>query len=418
MATQRSFQAMLNEYLPNKLLKEEYIKRDFVLSTIEKDDKWKGGKLIVPFKASGASSVKMGGLTAAGDIAEDLYVRGSIDDYKEMWGSMVFNQRDLMDHSGRVVEDSFLKLLPGTITDFMEHMKMTASVQMGTGPHFATLTANGTAGGVIQVNHIERLCLNQKIVLKDANTAAANYYVIAINLDADTATVSATRGGAAADVSAYTTADAAKVYTEGADVAGNTFTSIKDTLLSAANGGSATVHGQSKLAYPFLQALNFSGATISASNLIEKIFDAYVGTRKKSKGNATIVLMSYKHYATALKILQSSGNLNGNYQLAEGEKSAVMYGWDEMYVSNMKGPKLKFVGIQEWDDDCIVFLDKTSMTFRSNGFFQKRKSPEGQEYFEVRNTSGFQYILDVSLFGELEISKPGHNAIIHSIPNY
>ena len=73
--TTRTFQSMLNEYLPNRLLKEELIKRDYILTNIEKDNNWYGGKLIVPFKSSGASSVRMGQLTAQNDIAEDLYVR-------------------------------------------------------------------------------------------------------------------------------------------------------------------------------------------------------------------------------------------------------------------------------------------------------------------------------------------------------
>jgi hypothetical protein len=96
MATQRTFQDMLNEYLPNRLLREEMVKRDYVLNRAEKDNNWKGGKLIVPFKGAGASSVKFGGLTASNDIAQDEYVRGSIDDYVEVWGSLVFNHRKLV----------------------------------------------------------------------------------------------------------------------------------------------------------------------------------------------------------------------------------------------------------------------------------------------------------------------------------
>ncbi len=57
MATTRSFSAMLNEYLPNKLLKEELLKRDWLLTNIEKDDNWMGSKVIVPFKAAGSSLV-------------------------------------------------------------------------------------------------------------------------------------------------------------------------------------------------------------------------------------------------------------------------------------------------------------------------------------------------------------------------
>jgi len=123
MATTRSFQTMLNEYLPNNMLKEELIRRDYILQNVQKDDSWKGGKLIVPFKASGASSVRMGGLTASNDIAEDNYVRGSIDDYIESWGSMIFNHRDLMEHNGKIPESTFLKILPDTIEDFMDYQK-------------------------------------------------------------------------------------------------------------------------------------------------------------------------------------------------------------------------------------------------------------------------------------------------------
>lgn len=412
MATTRTFQDMLNEYLPNKLLKEELLKRDWLLSNVEKDDKWKGGKLIVPFKAAGATSVKMGGLTGATDIAEDQYVRGSIDDYKEMWGSMIFNHRDLMDHSGKIVEDSFLKILPDAVDDFMEYIKMVASIQMGTGPHMDTLTVNGTAGGVITVAHVDRYQLGQKIGLKDGNTAIAYYYVIAINVNTDEVTVSATRGGAAADVSAYTVAQSAKVYTDGADT--TFFTSIRDVLLSAANGGSATVHGKSKVAYPFLQAVNVNGASITASNILDKLFDAYTDVRKKAKGRADRFVMSYKHFGSVLKLIENKANGAANWQITVEDKKASLYGWDEIVINSVKG-KLTIVGIQEWDDDVIAILDMKAMVFRSNGFFQKRKSPEGLEYFEVRNTTGFQYIIDISLFGELEINKPGHCGIIYGI---
>ncbi len=413
MPTVRTFQDMLNEYLPNKLLKEELLKRDYILSNIEKDDKWKGGKLIVPFKAAGASSVKMGGLTGASDISEDKYVRGSIDDYKEMWGSMIFNHRDLMDHSGKIVEDSFLKILPDAVEDFMEYIKMVASIQMGTGPHFAKVTdATNAATGLMVVDHVDRFVLGQKCILDDDNSATLAVYVIAIDVNTDTVTLSLTRGGAAADVSAYTVAQNAKFYTDGAET--TSFTSIRSVLLSAANGGSATVHGQSKLAYPFLQAVNVNGASITASNILDKLFDAYTEVRKKAKGRADRFVMSYKHFGSVLKLIENKTNGAANWQITIEDKKASLYGWDEVVINSVKG-KLTIVGIQEWDDDVIALMDMKAMVFRSNGFFQKRKSPEGMEYFEVRNTTGYQYIIDISLFGELEINKPGHCGIIYGI---
>lgn len=38
MATTRSFQDMLNEYLTYDLLREELVKRDYVLQKVEKDN--------------------------------------------------------------------------------------------------------------------------------------------------------------------------------------------------------------------------------------------------------------------------------------------------------------------------------------------------------------------------------------------
>lgn len=411
--TTRSFQTMLNEYLPNKLLKDDLIKRDYILSNIEIDDTWKGGKLIVPFKAAGASSIKMGGLTAANDISEDQYVRGFIADYQEMWGSMIFNHRDLMDHSGKVVEDSFLKILPEQLDDFMELAKMTASVQMGTGPHFAVVVAGGTpASGILKTNRIERFVLGQKVTLKDNDTAAASYYVTAIDSNQELVTLSATRGGAAADVSAYTVGAVAKFFTDGADTV--SFNSIVSVLLSAANGGAATVHGQSKVAYPYLQAINIPGSSITATNILDKLFDAYTDVRKKAKGRADRFLMSYKNFGSVLKAVENKSNGQANWNIKDDSRKASLYGWDEIQITSVKG-NLTVVGIQEWDDDVIAILDMKSMVFRSNGFFKKRKSPDGTEYFEVRNTTGFQYIVDICLFGELEINKPGNNGIIYGI---
>jgi hypothetical protein len=92
-----------------------------------------------------------------------------------------------------------------------------------------------------------------------------------------------------------------------------------------------------------------------------------------------------------------------------------LYGWMEMSIANVTGRVTKMVGIQEMDDDIIPLVDWRSITFRSNGYFKKRISPDGREYFEVRNTSGYQYIVDCCLFGEMEYKKPGHSAILHTI---
>lgn len=418
MATTRSFNDMLNEYLTMDLMREEWAKRDYFYSKVEKDEGWKGGTLPVPFEGASASSVKFGSLTAESDVSEYDYVRGQVSTQQEVWGTLQFHQRDLWEHDGKVPEKSFLKILPQQIDHFMDYLKMVVSINMLNGPHLATVTVDGTAGGVLGVDRPDRFTIGQKTTLIDGNTAQADYYVIAINMNASTITVSASRGGAAADVSAYTVAQSAKLYHEGVLVAGtatNKFTSVKDALLSAANGGAASLHGVTKLSYPYLQAQNIDGSAISASNLLDKLFDAFTQVRIRARGtNADTFLMSYKHLGTAMKLIETQ---KGGFKVTAGQRKASQYGWDEIEITSVKGT-LKLVGIQEMDDDVIPIIDWDSFKFCSNGSFKKNVDPDGNQYYKVRASSGYKYLCDVALFGDLICKAPHKSGIIHSIPAY
>lgn len=78
MSTNRDFQSMLNQYLPLDLLKQEFIKRDYLMQKVDHIENWKGGELIVPFQGQHASSIEFGQLAAQNDIAKYKYIRGSI----------------------------------------------------------------------------------------------------------------------------------------------------------------------------------------------------------------------------------------------------------------------------------------------------------------------------------------------------
>lgn len=411
MGTTRTFQDMLNEYLPNELLKEEFVRRDYLLSKIEKDDSWLGGNLVVPFKAAGASSVAFGSLTGSTDIAEDKYVRGGVSGHKEVWGSLIFNHRDLMEHE-QISEQNFLKILPGTIEDFMDYMKNVVSVNLLNGAHFAKLTADGTAGGLITVDRPDRFVIGQKVYVDDDDSAASSAgYVSAINMNTMVITIVTARGGAVAlDLSAYTVAQNAKVYNDGAQ--SNSFSSLRDALLSAANGGSSTLYGVTKTLYPYLQAINVSGADVTAANIMEKIFDSLTTVRQLGKGNPTDVVMSYKNLANCIKRIEAS---KGAFNVVPGSQRASQFGWTEIEVGSVTKGALKLVGVQEADDDVIMYLDWRALKFYSNGFFRKRRSPDGIEYFESRATTGYTYIVDMCLFGELIVQRPSYCGILHSI---
>lgn len=420
MATDRTFNSMLNEYLTNELLMEELIKRDYWLNKLAKDEDWKGGDVIVPFRGAQASSVKFGGLTPSNDIAQSKYVRGKIQGYKEVWGSLIFNETDLQQHDGKIPESTFLRILPDEIDGFMDYYKETVSFTLGAGGSgtkggFAAVTdATNAATGIMIVDRIDRFVIDQKLVLIDQNSAALSVYVTAIDINTNSVTLSLSRAGAAADVSAYSVAQSARFYYDGA-YDGTTylgFISIKDALLSSTNGGSTTLHGQTKTAYPYLQAVNVDGSTISATNILDKLFDFYVSVRIKARGQASTLVMSFKNWGSCMK---SQEIHKGQFVVTAAPKKS-NYGWFEMTIASTKsGETLDIAGVQEMPDDVIFAIDWSSMKFLSNGGFKKRVSPDGRMFYEIRNTTGFQYVVDTCLYGELQHTKPGNNGVLYGI---
>ncbi len=416
MSTTRTFQNMLNEYLTYDLMKEQLLEKSWFISNVEHDTSWKGGKIPVPFYGTIASSLKMGGLTDAADISKHAYVRGSVDDYKEAWGTLRFEHHDLIQHDGSVNEKSFLKMLPNQIEDFGVICREQLSKMLLTGNVAATITDDTNAAtGVFVVDRIDRVMLDQKLQILDGNSAQADVYVIAMDLNTSSLTLSLTRGGAAANLSAYTVAQGAKLWYDGVLVGGvetNGFSNLKSMLLSAANGGSSTLYGVSKVAYPYLQAINVNGASITASNFKAKIFEAYNSIRQKARGNANTVLMSFKHLGTLMAQIEDQ---KGGFKVTATAEKASLYGWTEIMITSVKGT-LKVVGIQEMDDDVIMFLDMSAMKFHTNGdMFRKRVAPDGKTYYEVRANSGYYYLVDVATLGELILSAPTKCGIVYGI---
>lgn len=414
MSTTRIFNDMLNEYVNEDLMFAEVLKRDWFLSNVEKDQKWLGGTYPVPFKGAQASSVKFGSLTADNDVADYDYVRGQITAYQEVWGTLQFHSTDLMQH-GKISEQNFLRMLPDQLDQFADHFKMVVSQNLLNGAHFATVTVNGTVGGVIGVDKVDRFELGMKFTLDDGDSAQLDVYVIAIDINDKLVTVSASRGGVAADVSAFTVAQGAKCYQDGVLVGGvatNKFQSVRDALLSLANGGSATLHGQTKLAFPYLQATNILGSSITASNILDKLFDAFTEHRSRARASmANKIVLSYKHLGSIMKLIETQ---KGPFKVSPGQTKASLYGWTEIEITSVKG-SLTIVGLQEADDDVIMFLDMSAFKFLSNGGIKKHVDPDGNSFYPIRSTSGYKYITDLVLQGELAVLKPSSCAIIHTI---
>lgn len=415
--TTANFNELLKRYMPYTLLMEEIVKRDYFIQKVDKDMNWKGGLMDVPFKGAKASSYKFGGLVAEAAITQVKYAIGEVNGYKELWGAMVFEDHDLQRHGD--LAQSFIKIIPSQIEEFVDGMKEKVSGALLNGAHFASVTVAGTALGVVGVDRPERFEIGMYVELGTLGTAAFSTGWIS-NIDMDNSTVIVVDG--ITDVDAGTNvvdfpAEATpnttshKFYIDGAITTGQSFTSLSSQLLSLANGGSTTLFGVTKLKYPFMQAANFDGSAISSTNLLAKVFDFYNETRRIGKGAPTEIIMSYKHLATAMALLETSREY-----MAKDSKASV-YGWTEIEVVGVKG-KLTFVAINELDDDKMFILDWRGIKLHSNGMFERRRSPNGNEYYETRATTGFKYIVDIRFFGELIVSRPSYQGIIHSIPNY
>lgn len=416
MATTRSFNSMLNEYLAYELLKDEHNKRNYLMGKVERDNSWKGGALVVPFEGASESSYKMGGLTDVADVSEAVFVRGTVSGQKEIFGTMVFNERDLSEHNtgggDGVSEQSFLKNLPKRLSGFMDGMKEIVSTALLSGSHLCALTANGDNTGVVSVDRIERLSIGKKVMIKDGNSSAVAGYISAIDMNASTATLKTDRTYATPlDCTAFTTAQGAKLYIDGGDTASNNFTDLVDQLLPASAGGSANLFGQSKLAYPYLQAIAIDGSSVSSTNVLDSIFDAWATVIQKGRGTTDkTVLLSYKHLGNVMKKLETG---SGAYRHVETKVSA--YGYTEITVAGARGV-LTLAGVQEMRNDVIIFVDWSGIKFHTNGDFHVIKDPEGKMYYVQRSTSGYKYFVDVALRGELVVSAPWKMGIIHSIP--
>lgn len=415
--TTANFNEMLKRYMPYTLLMEELVKRDYFIQKVDKDNNWKGGNMDVPFKGAKASSYQFGSLVDVNDITKVKYAIGEVSGYKELWGAMSFHDHDLQKHGD--LQQSFIKIIPDQIEEFVDGMKEKASGSLMNGAHFASVTGIVSANvGILKVDRPERFEIGMFVQIGVVGTVSQSGWVSSINMGTGNITIVT----ALSDVDAGTNpvdltdgtgpltpvAGTDKFFIKGAATSGKSFTSLASQLLSAANGGSAAIFGVTKLKFPFTQAANFDGASIDATNILAKIFDFYNETRRIGKGAPTEILMSYKHLASVMVLLEASREY-----LAKDSKASV-YGWTEIEVVGVKG-KLTLVGINELDDDKMYILDWRGIKLHSNGMFERRKSPSGNEYYEVRASTGFQYIVDIRFFGELVVSRPSYQGVIYNI---
>ena len=413
MAIEREFSDMLNEHLSLDLMNKEFEDRCYAYKKVEKDNTWKGGTLPVPIKGAQASSMTFGGYTAEDDLAYSKYLRGEISDYTTLTYSLPFRHRDIIEHNGRVNKDSFLKVLTSNMEDAMMFMKNAVSINLLNGGWYDRVTTDGTSGGVVGVANTYRFQIGQK--LKVGSAGAVVGYVRNIDKNAKTITLfDAREGGAAVDVTGATVAGDNKVYLDGQEA--EAFFSIREALLPASLDGSDTLHGLVKTSNPNLEARAIDGSAFTSANFIDNVFDAFTDVRQSGQAAGDIeAVMSWKKLGTIMKRLE---NAKVAFRVSEGSRKDLLYGVTEIEIASVSnGQKLKVVGIAECDTDVVFMIDWKNFGFHSNGGFRKVKTPDGNEFYPVRSTSGYVYICDIELYGDLSAQGAGHQGVIHSLPD-
>jgi len=404
----QEFSALLKRYRPVNILKDEVKKRDYMFRNVKKDPKWKGGRYQIPVNTAPATSVKFGALTAADAIDKAKGTMAYETDYITVVQSLIFDQMDLA--AGDNYEGSFIKVMMDTLAPAARFYKEVISHSMLLGSRIDSLTANGDAAGtgIANVNFPERFEIDQLCVLKDSDSQGA-FYVIAVDLNANTVTFSDTRGGAASSIADYTTAKSAAIYYDGTintstGAAQNTMNSLRDALLSAANGGSANLHNVAKASYKQWQAHQEDLSGASAADLVEYLFKAWVKASRKGRGNPSEVLISFDNFQYIVNSLET----NRRFSVSDLKAG---YGFQSVRLMG-PGGALKLTALREMDNDIAPIIDWSSFKLAGMRFFEPVKSPKnGDVVFEVRNTSGYQFIMDVMFYGNLIFHHPSYNGI-------
>jgi hypothetical protein len=191
------------------------------------------------------------------------------------------------------------------------------------------------------------------------------------------------------------------------DAQSSGFTGLASQLLSSTNGGSSTLFGQTKTAYPFLQAQQIDGSTYTAANILEGFFDAFYTTLALGKGNPTEIVCSLTNFKNAVK----TPELNRQYQATD---KAAGYGFSSIKLLGNEG-SITLTGVRDMPDDKAYILDWDALGFHGDKFFERKRHLDGNEYFLVRNTTGYEYIVDVKFYGDLIVHRPSHCGVIHTI---
>lgn len=421
MGVKHTYADLLIEHLHAGILETDFKKMCYLMDNCTVEKTWRGGPASIEFKAARASTVTKGGLAPEDEISKNKYVKGSVDAPSQWYGALVFEQEEIL-LNGEVDETNFLKALPDQLEDMLKVFKNLFSISVLGGEGVTKVTGAGAADGSITLANPERLEIGMKLSIAgivayvkqvDINTGD----VLTVKTLANTDPSVDYSGLAAGDKPDLSTGVIGTVCY--VDDNSEKFTSLRDHLLPAAGGfgGSDTIFGLDKSKFVWLQSKQYDGSGMTKANLLETLFDAVAHAQDRGAEPRTLI-MSWKLYNEARKQLQKNG------EAFKDITSEVTYaGFKKMKVAAIDAD-VELVAIREMPGDVIYGVDTKHFVFKSQpgSFFDVLKTPEGHQYYTVRNDKntagggGYKYITDTKLSGQFVYDAIWNALVIHSIP--
>ena len=98
------------------------------------------------------------------------------------------------------------------------------------------------------------------------------------------------------------------------------------------------------------------------------------------------------------------------------------FDWQSIYVQSPRGGRMKITAFNEWPEDKVGIIDWSCWKFLTDGLFKVVKSPDGNEWYTVRNdasngkSGGYQFICDTATYGQLACAEPWKQGLITNLP--
>lgn len=413
MALAAELNGLLRQYGKHTVFVNEFKKLNWFWNQLEKDTTWVPSQPYpVHFETGEMSTFMMGGLPTAAQTKSATYASGLVQAPASLIGTMKLHQKDLKRHAS--TRASFLEFWPKKSKQFVKRMEEKASrLLLSDGSLCSVLSVVTPAAGKITVDRPGMLTIGEMLHLDDNDSAPVTVYVKTI--DINTKEVELCSDAALTtpiDVTAYTTAQAAKLYVVQGTV--EKYNSLRSLILPLSLGGSDSIHGVDKKAGgPLLQPMITSAA---AANTMEKfvqlMYDFYIAWDGGGRSENVQYLCSYRNFGYIVKYLESTGRHFTKEDVSTG------YGFKTIKIVGPAGD-MKITVLRDCDDDFMPLVDFSALEFAGQDFFNMKHQPNGDMFYTERvsgNGGGYLHLIDVELEGQLVCTKPANLGGIHSIP--